>query len=550
MTVRFTDTNLPDVQDNSHIIGLCGVNDWPDSKGIHAADPSLDGWMLSDFYLLNHLFRGVAKSQAWFTCLDPSIMVERYGEFAHGNCYGSRRVVLDRDQLPDMVTLKIERPDDLIGKFLTYFRARCQIALSANESILLCVFCHGDELTHGLHIGGSDEEGPLLSVDEIASILSEFDGVQICLLMTSCFSGGWTITPKLRDFRNRSRATVMTAAGATEVSESWPRTTSLGRACGSLYVSALIKVLEEESTKEHEQKQSSSQTTEDFFDVEMDTKQFAAAITTQLLDVIDPRFGTTHKHKFEVQDDQWSSLYHERTGIPLSHYQARLEQLRVIPPRPLLDMRMDRSRSTLEIEAWEDTHPDAPLAVIAASNYGGSMHAVRVALQKSALKYIKSHPGRDSLAPNHRAHGLIRDAIENPHKLSQLAWIDLWDTLHYRLGSLQLAENLADRLGLHAPGVALWDKSDWDVKNVSTGLYDKAAVYWKIILDAGLFPTAPNSRKRYDKPPWYLAAMCVESGLSESELRSRLEVARTSTYYPLQFSFSITNMSAQLLKLR
>jgi hypothetical protein len=225
---------------------------------------------------------------------------------------------------------------------------------------------------------------------------------------------------------------------------------------------------------------------------------------------------------------------------------ARLEQLRVIPPRPLLDIRMDRSRSTLDIEAWEATHPDAPLVVIAASNYGGSMHAVRVALQKSALKYIKSHPGRDSLAPNHRAHDLIRNAIGTPHKLSHLAWIDLWDILHYRLGSLQLAENLADRLGLHAPGVALWDKSDWDVKNVSTGLYDKAAVYGKIILGAGLFPTAPNSRKRYDKPPCYLAAMCVESGLSESRVRSCLEVARTYQYVIIHCSFPFLSLTCLL----
>jgi hypothetical protein len=163
---------------------------------------------------------------------------------------------------------------------------------------------------------------------------------------------------------------------------------------------------------------------------------------------------------------------------------------------------------------------------------------------------MKSHPGRDSLAPNHRAHDLIKTAIEKPHKLSDLGWIDLWDILHYRLRSLELAENLVDRLGLPSSDVFLWDKSDWQVKNAITGLYDKAVVYWKIILDAGLFPTPSNSRNRYEKPNWYLAAMCAESGFSESELRSRLEIALPVYYSSLRLFFSITNMSAQLLKLR
>lgn len=57
----------------------------------------------------------------------------------------------------------------------------------------------------------------------------------------------------------------------------------------------------------------------------MSTKQFASAITSQLLDVVGPRFGYIHEHTFETQNDQWTDLYHARTGVPLRHYAERLE---------------------------------------------------------------------------------------------------------------------------------------------------------------------------------------------------------------------------------
>ena len=60
------------------------------------------------------------------------------------------------------------------------------------------------------------------------------------MLMTSRFSGGWSITPNLRDETGRSR---MTAAGSQQVSESWPKTTTLGRTDGSIYISSILNVL-------------------------------------------------------------------------------------------------------------------------------------------------------------------------------------------------------------------------------------------------------------------------------------------------------------------
>lgn len=516
---KFHTASLPDVQSTTHIIGLLGANNYfYEDEAKFACDPGLDGWMVSDFAMLNYLFHGLGSTQRWFTCLDIAGITKQYGEYAHGNCYRSRRVVLDAHQQPDPATLSIESPTNLLPKFLDYFRSECASALAKNEPILLCVFAHGEEMEFGVEIGGEEEEGPLLTTKAVSEILSEFDGVQVTLLMTSCYSGGWAITPDLRDETGRSRITVMTAAGSDQVSESWPKTTTLGRTDGSMYVSSVINVL---STR-------AAQTSEGLLEKPMNTEEFSAVITSELLDVIDPRFGHIHHHAFNVQYDQWADLYTERTGIPLSHYAVRLNALREIPPRALNDIRLDRSSTTEEIDAWEAAHPTATHVVIAASNYGGSQRAVRKAISIQAKIYMKGLPGRDSLAPNHRPHRLINECIHAPHLLNEATWQTIWEILHYRIGSMNLAEKFVRRLGISAPKACRWDQDEWMGKNAKSDVGETASVFRRAVLDTGLIPPAPNSRHRYDKALWYIAVMCAESGLPRNEAQARLTKAKKS----------------------
>lgn len=510
---KFHTTSIPDIEPTTHIIGLLGANDYY-HKDVDkfSCDPCIDGWMVSDFSMLNYLFHDLGKTQRWFTCLNMAHITKRYGEYAHGNCYRSRRVVLDAHQQPDPATLRIETPADLLPKFLEYFRSECVSALAQGEPILLCVFAHGEEMEFGVEIGGIDENGPLLTVKAVSEILSELDGVQVTMLMTSCYSGGWAITPDLRDETGRSRITVMTAAGSDQVSESWPKTNTLGRTDGSMYLSAVINVL---STR-------AAQTREELLEQPMNTKEFSEAITSELLDIIDPRFGHTHGHAFNVHNDRWEDLYSCRTGIPLSHYAARLKLLREIPPRNVIDIRVDRSCTTELVNAWEAAHPGAAHVVMAASNYGGSLRAVRKAISNQAKAYMNGFPGRDSLAPNHRPHMLINQCIHTPHLLKEGTWETIWEILHYRIGSLNLAEKFVRRLGILAPRACRWDKDEWLEKKRKSDVGETASIFHRAVLDAGLIPAAPNSHNRYDKALWYIAAMCAESGLPKAEVQTRL----------------------------
>lgn len=49
--LAFTTTHPPDVSQRSRIVAVCGITDYD-----NLADPQLDGWFFSDFYLFHYLF--------------------------------------------------------------------------------------------------------------------------------------------------------------------------------------------------------------------------------------------------------------------------------------------------------------------------------------------------------------------------------------------------------------------------------------------------------------------------------------------------------------
>lgn len=91
---------------------------------------------------------------------------------------------------------------------------------------------------------------------------------------------------------------------------------------------------------------------------------------------------------------------------------------------------------------------------------------------------------------------------------------------------MQVAERLVDRLGLEVPKEHEWDKDDWLIRHNGTKLNSKAEEYLRLVVDSKLIPTFPGTRKYYDKPLWYLAIALAQSGLSNSDVQSRLGIAQ------------------------
>lgn len=142
--------------------------------------------------------------------------LNRHGECPHGKLLsrkkdGSRSIP---ETLPDYSTHHIPLKSCSANSSKILPRA-CK----AEEPIIMCVFCHGDRDSYGLEISREEEDGPLLSVNEISNILAVNESVNISIMMTSCFSGGWTVTPLLKSETQASKAIILTAADQNTLSE-------------------------------------------------------------------------------------------------------------------------------------------------------------------------------------------------------------------------------------------------------------------------------------------------------------------------------------------
>ena len=109
-------------------------------------------------------------------------------------------------------------------------RPNIKDAETANETVLILLFRHGDRDNHGIVLGGGNRNP--LKMGEFKSATKALK-MSITLITTSCYSGGWTCNPELN-------VSAMTAAGNENVSLSWRFSGSTGRACGFMFTTALV----------------------------------------------------------------------------------------------------------------------------------------------------------------------------------------------------------------------------------------------------------------------------------------------------------------------
>src|ERR1700722_7714475 len=129
--------------------------------------------------------------------------------------------------------IEVHDPASLRTEFLNVLGSECTQARMNKQEVLVLIFGHGEEKLYGIWLGGLEDEDPSarLTPQQFRDCVGE--ETEVCLMTTACFSGGWTIQPDLN-------ISVLTAAGNKEVSESWPQTKSLSRACGSIWASAIL----------------------------------------------------------------------------------------------------------------------------------------------------------------------------------------------------------------------------------------------------------------------------------------------------------------------
>ncbi len=511
---EFDTHNLPDIQPNTRIIAICGINDSHDPEAEFGdASPRADGWFFSDFYAFNYLLKGLGHSQKWFTCLNPQYLVKTYGQYALGNPLKERRVVLDQSFLnnPDLRphSLEIVKQDKLLSAFLDYLKKECRVARHEGQPVLVLIFGHGEEDTHNVYMPGDDLaalETPALTMEDFAKAIGT--GVAVTTLMTSCYSGGWTVRANLN-------ITAMTAAGRFNESESWPESKSVGkRFCSSIYASAVIESLfkleESELPKDMNERQSRTY------------KEFEELVRDTLVQDVD-RKAAVHDISFSAQDDAWAMEWKQRSGVPLNYYRSRWEALKTISNDDVTHPMMNRDPA-MSREADENPLPRG--------RTGGSRSGIYRLVQQLARKYVNSYPGRDSLAKNHRLHGNVNRLIAgevNPGgaEYTYNALHSIFTQLEYRLGVMERATNYRDICGLDFVACNDWSEDEWVLSKGKETL-QKSKMIEEMMSEARILRCrSPGAGDPYMKGRRYLAAALTDSGPDRTAVGEKISLLRS-----------------------
>ncbi|KAL1906433.1 hypothetical protein Sste5344_007762 [Sporothrix stenoceras] len=138
-----------------------------------SADPRDDGWFISDFYAFNYLLYGQGQSQVWLTAARPEALLEKYGNYLHGNPFQDRKVVLSKELLEsnELTEVTYVRPCHIIQRLLDEVKLATEQAKRDGGSVLLMVFCHGNNSTSlGLDGTGKTE----LTITRLQGVLEPY----------------------------------------------------------------------------------------------------------------------------------------------------------------------------------------------------------------------------------------------------------------------------------------------------------------------------------------------------------------------------------------
>jgi hypothetical protein len=118
------------------------------------------------------------------SCADPQDLLVEYGEYLHGNPYCDRKVVLSESLLGELSSVLVFQNTSLHRGFLQMLTGECNFARSNGLSVLVFLFGHGHESTHGVFLGTSDSK---LTISDFLDAIG--DNIAVTVVSTACFSG-------------------------------------------------------------------------------------------------------------------------------------------------------------------------------------------------------------------------------------------------------------------------------------------------------------------------------------------------------------------------
>ncbi|RYC55114.1 hypothetical protein CHU98_g11094 [Xylaria longipes] len=503
---------------------------------IDQADPAIDGWVLSDFYAFNYLFKGIGSGQKWLTAADPYDVLKRNGKHGevllHGNPYQDRKVVLSEDLIAakELVKPIVVKQNDMVQRFLKEAKEVSELAKKKNVPLVLLVFCHG---LPGYELMLDTNKG--LSATTLKGHLEP--GAQVTLITTACYSGGWVINP---DFNN----TAIAAAGMDEPSISQPLSDSLGRVCGSVFASSFIKTLAStaspliESTTQgwpavargmrDSQASSELQPESPNEQQTLTYNAFCRAVWDSCKQLT--RLYSDHSLSFSAHQDQWGHTWTGLAGIPVAHYEKRWRRLQTV-----------RYLGSHEKKASLDQDPSnttfggvAPSAATggAADTFGKEIIESMRKHQVQEMARIfreKACPDDWNQGWNVGYGGVLQSCAkgERPNKLSNPnGWheeIEVVASIQFRWQMGLLTDLIIKNHGLPVPNgehCLFWHERTWK-QEIEKGIPNwrdrKTRIAERLRLGGFIFRPRPEQGPVWIRPWSYLSAAIVQANLPKQE---------------------------------
>ena len=533
---QFNTHTPPDITSKTRIIGVLGVFDDVGPAGD-------EGWFVSDYFAFWNLFQGFTENQTWYHCLDLDDLVRKHGRYLHGNPSKQRRVVLDAAILAKSKKSR-HAPQNIKAQQLKIktediVTAECEAAEVAKENLLILFFGHGDLENHGIILGLDHRS--TLKIQEFKSATNAFQ-VPITMFTTSLYSGGWTCHPEL----NISK---MTAARDENVSSSRRFSGSSGRACGSMFTTALVQKLTtvdatgKSLIMEDEDEDEDQEETDDQFE---SYAEFTRTVHEYLLMDVDRR-GYKHNIAFGAQDDAWSMCWRERTGIPLGRFKERWETLEdwekdatLHPGDPI-----NRDPSVTEEQLTEHLRAEASSegkSTATASGpgtrgatgsvfgkrkssalHGGTDNALKGMVSRIGAEYLQSYRGFDDSGDDGYLHHIVR-WIQDGREVEMDRVEGAYRALSYRMTQMSTADKYLEMMEIPPPKGQLCCEFDTKKIRQQDDWADKRAIMNLIFERRVLFPRPIAGQGRpFYKGIEYLTAAFHFAGISKEDVIRKLD---------------------------
>ena len=470
---RFTTHTVPHVTFNTQMVEVVGIRQ-------EEAAPEADGWFLSDYFAFWNVLQGMTSTQTWLHCLNLDELVKKHGRYLK-----ERKVVLDVEILAkagkSQHCPKQIKDSVLMSEFRDTIKSECVAAKEGgNKSVLILVFGHGDPDNYGIYLGSGRNAITMSTLEKAGQDLD----VNITVLSTACFSGGWACAPSL----NR---TTISAAGSG----------STGRACGSMFATAVIEnMTKAENSSRSVLTQSEDEPTTPIEGEDEAYEELEDCVFEKLLQNVD-RQGFSHDLTFSAQDDAWEMHWSGRTGIPLANFKNRWDEL---PHWPADGTSWSGERKTSGLNGLP---PEAIFNKV--TNLG--------------QQYWESYQDNDCTGPDGALHQLLYMIASrqetNPEQLEHA-----YQQIRYRMEQMSTADSYL--ISMNVPPPRDLQCCEYDTNHVDDEVKEPKYTMLQDMIAAHpcLFP---EPGRQQGHPFWkgglYLMAAFHHAGLSKGEVHQKID---------------------------